>query len=128
VGALPLDEAARDVAQAMFAAHAAGRWEEMLSYLHRDITWMPLATRPKRIVYAGRADTMQLVKDNRAALGDFRIEWEEFSQLDDGRLVCAGQTLSITDTGEVPGFAFVCYLTFRDGLVFDLETESLSDA
>jgi ketosteroid isomerase-like protein len=46
MGALPLDEAARDVAQAMFAAHAAGRWEEMLSYLHPDITWMPLATRP----------------------------------------------------------------------------------
>jgi ketosteroid isomerase-like protein len=128
MGALPLDEAAMDVAKAMFAAHAGGRWEEMLSYLHRDITWMPLATRPNRIVYAGHADTMQLVKDNRAALGTFRIEWEEFSQLDDGRLVCAGQTMTITDTGETPGLSFVCYLTFRDGLLFDLETESLADA
>ena len=128
MGALPPDEDARRVARAMFAAHAGGRWEEMLSYLHRDITWMPLATRPNRVVYAGHADTMQLVKDQRAALGDFRIQWEEFSELDDGRLVCPGQTVSTTDTGEVPGLSFVCYLTFRDGLVYDLESESRADA
>jgi ketosteroid isomerase-like protein len=128
MGALPPDEDARRVAKAMFAAHAGGRWEEMLSYLHRDITWMPLATRPNRIVYAGHADTMQLLKDNRAALGNFRIEWDEFSELDDGRLVCPGQTVTITDNGEVPGLSFVCYLTFRDGLVYDLESESRADA
>jgi ketosteroid isomerase-like protein len=128
MGAVPLDEAARDVAKAMFAAHAGGRWEEMLSYLDPDITWMPLATRPNRIVYAGHADTMRLVKDQRAALGDFRIEWEEFSELDDGRLVCPGQTITITDTGETRRLSFVCYLRFRDGLVHDLETESLDDA
>jgi ketosteroid isomerase-like protein len=127
VGVLPLNEAARDVAKAMFAAREAGRWDEMLSYLHPDITLMPLATQPKRVVYAGHPDTMQLIKDNHAALGDFRIEWEEYSQLDDGRLVCAGQTMTITDAGETPGISFVCYLTFRDGLVWDFETESLSD-
>jgi len=128
MGDSPPDEDARQVAKAMFAAHAGGRWEEMLSYLHRDITWMPLTTRPNRIVYAGHADTMQLVKDQRAALGDFRIEWEEFSELDDGRLVCPGQTVTTTDTGETPGLSFICYLTFRDGLVYDLESESPADA
>ena len=128
MGDLPPDEDARQVAKAMFAAHAGGRWEEMLSYLHRDITWMPLATRPNRIVYAGHAETMQLVKDQRAALGDFRIEWEEFSELDDGRLVCPGQSVTTTDTGETSGLSFICYLTFRDGLVYDLESESPADA
>ena len=128
MGDLPPDEDARQVAKAMFAAHAGGRWEEMLPYLHRDITWMPLATRPNRIVYAGHAETMQLVKDQRAALGDFRIEWEEFSELDDGRLVCPGQSVTTTDTGETSGLSFICYLTFRDGLVYDLESESPADA
>lgn len=74
-------------------------------------------------VYAGHADTLQLVKDQRAAMGSFRIEWEEFTELDDGRLVCPGQTVTITDIGETLGLSFVCFLTFRDGLVYDLESE-----
>jgi ketosteroid isomerase-like protein len=120
---VPPDASASDVAKAMFSAHAGGRLEEMLSYLHRDITWMPFATRPGRTVYAGHADTLQLVKDQRAAMGSFRIEWEKFTELDDGRLVCPGQTVTTTDIGETPGLSFVCFLTFRDGLVYDLESE-----
>jgi hypothetical protein len=46
----------------------------------------------------------------------------------DGRVVCIGRSVMLTATGEIPGQYFECLLTFRDGLVIQLESQPRSDA
>jgi hypothetical protein len=95
----------------------------MLSYLHAKVTWEPV-TRPGRSFYNGHAETLQLVKDIRDALGEFRISWDELNELNDGRVVCAGHIVLISETGETPGPFIESVLTFRDGLIIDLESSA----
>lgn len=109
----------------MFAAYAEGNLDEMFTFIHPDITWMPL-TRPGRTLYVGHEATMELLQDNSRALGEFRLDWDEFTMLSDGRVVCPGQIVVITGTGETLGQRFECALTFRDGLVVELASRPRS--
>jgi hypothetical protein len=99
----------------------------MFSYIHPDIKCMPLI-RPGRTLYVGHEEILQLVIDVRSALGEHRVDWEEFAERGDGRVVCIGRSVMFTATGEIPGPYFECILTFRDGLVIQLESQPRSDA
>jgi ketosteroid isomerase-like protein len=121
VGPAERDQSAVRVAQAMFAAYTDGRLDDMLSYLDPHVTWRPM-TRPGRSLYRGHSAMAQLVKDVREALGKYRLDWESFTDHGDGRVLCRGQIILISDSGEAPGPSFDCILTFRDGLIIGLET------
>jgi hypothetical protein len=125
--ALEPDQTSVHVARAMYSALVAGRLDEMLSYLHPKVTWEPV-TRPGRSFYVGHAESLQLVKDIREALGEFRIDWADISELSDGRVVCAGHIVLITYAGEAPGPFIEATLRFRDGLIIDLESRRLTDS
>jgi ketosteroid isomerase-like protein len=122
-----LDQSKAGVAKAMFSAQVDGRLDEMFAYIHPDIRCMPV-TRPGRTLYVGHEETMQLIIDVRSSLGEHRIDWQEFSELDDGRLVCIGQPVMIREDGEVFLPFFECFLTFRDGLVIQLESRPRADS
>jgi ketosteroid isomerase-like protein len=118
---------AAETARDMYSAFVDGRLNDLLSYLHPKVTWEPV-TRPGRSFYLGHAETLQLVNDVRDALGAFRIEWEQITELGDGRVVCAGHIVLITDAGEAPGPFVESTLTFRDGLIVDLASRPRSDS
>jgi ketosteroid isomerase-like protein len=124
--ALEPDQTPVQIARAMYSALVDGRLDEMLAYLHPKVTWEPV-TRPARSFYVGHAETLQLVTDLREALGEFRIDWEEICELSDGRVVCAGHIVLITDDGEAPGQFIEATLRLQDGLIIGLESRPRND-
>jgi ketosteroid isomerase-like protein len=116
-----------DVVRALFLAHRQGRIEDMLALVHPAVVWQPL-TRPARTEYVGHAGTRAMVDDLRRALGDYRIDFDEFVELADGRISADGEVVRTTPGGEIRGPQVVCVLTLLDGLVIGLDSTEQSDA
>jgi ketosteroid isomerase-like protein len=115
-----------EVVQAMWRAYAEGRVEDMLASIHPSVVWKPL-TRPGRSVYVGHSGTLAMMADTARTRGRFRLEWEEPVTMADGRVMCPGRVIQITDHGEMPGARIEPVLTLVDGLVIGLDSEDPRD-
>jgi ketosteroid isomerase-like protein len=120
------DQSGAQTARSMFAALIAGDLDNMFTFIHPEISWWPV-TRPGRTHYFGHVQTRQMLEDLHHTLGRFRVEWDEFVELSDGRVVCPGQTILITDAGEVPAGLVDCLVTLRDGLIIEVESQPRSE-
>ena len=107
--------------RAMFVAQEAGRIEEMMSFVHPDITVRPM-TRPGRVAYIGRDDFRLLVKDLRQALGPIRVRWDDVTEHEDGTVTATGAQLVHVYGQEREQQRFVCEFTFRDGLIYTFDS------
>jgi hypothetical protein len=124
----PEDEAAsRDegagarLVRALFLAQDAGRIEEMLTFVHPQITVRPM-TRPGRGAYIGHDDFRLLVTDLRRALGPVRVRWDDVTEHDDGTVTANGAQLVRVYGEEQEQQRFRCEFTFRDGLLFTFDS------
>jgi ketosteroid isomerase-like protein len=115
-----------EVVQAMWCAHAEGRVEDMLASIHPNVMWKPL-TRPGRSVYTGHSGTLALMADVARARGRFRMDWEKPVAMADGRVMCPGRVIQITNHGETRGARIEPVLTLVDGLVIGLDSEEPRD-
>jgi ketosteroid isomerase-like protein len=91
-----------EIVSALFFAHRENRIDDLLALVHPDVVWQPL-TRPGRSVYFGYAGTRTMLGDLRAALGDFRVDFDEIIDLPDERVAARGQVVRATEEGEVAG-------------------------
>jgi ketosteroid isomerase-like protein len=110
-----------EVVRALFTAHDEGRIEDMLALVHPDVVWEP-QTRPARSTYIGHAGTLAMVDDLRAALGVYRIDYDNVVELADGRILAQGDLVRKTPEGEVRGPRVECVVTLFDGLVIALDS------
>ena len=71
-------------------------------------------------MYVGHEGTKAMIVDIGKTLGDFRMVWDDFTELPDGRVLAEGHVAQATAGGEVAGPHLDVYLTLRDGLVAGL--------
>lgn len=107
--------------RALFLAQDAGRIEEMLTFVHPDITVRPM-TRPGRVVYHGHDDFRLLMTDLKRALGPVRVRLEDVTEHEDGTVTAIGSQLIRVYGKERVAQQFRCEFTFRDGLLFTFDS------
>lgn len=105
----------------MWRAHQEGRIGAMLALVHPDVVWRPL-TSTGRSEYRGYQGTIQMLDDIRAAIGEYRMEFEELHQLPAGNVMGLGRVYRKVDGEEVAGPPVEALFGFRDGLVVSLDS------
>jgi ketosteroid isomerase-like protein len=107
---------------ALFRAVGRGDADNVVALVHADVVWLPM-TRPGRSVYSGHAGTRDMVESLIRTLGHFRVEFDEFVDQPDGRILARGDIFRQTPDGEVGAPRFECLVTFQDGLVIGVDSE-----
>jgi ketosteroid isomerase-like protein len=118
------DRSGADVLRALWLAHREGRIDDVLALVHPDVVWHPL-TRPGLSLYRGHDGARAMLADLRSALGEFYVEFDEYDELADGRVVCRGHIVRSEREPAVPSFE--CVATFLDGLLVGFESTPRSD-
>jgi ketosteroid isomerase-like protein len=120
------DKSAPEVVRALFLAHSEGRIDDVLALVHPNVVWQPL-TRPARSEYLGHAGTRAMIDDLRAALGDFRVDFDAFTELPGGKVLARGEIVRSTPEGEIFGPSVGCVVTLSEGLIIALDSSEPSD-
>src|SRR5260221_5535636 len=85
----PSNNAAIQIIRALFQGVGDGRLDDVLGLVHTDVVWLPM-TRPGRSRYVGHGGTREIVEDLGRTLGKFHVEFNEFVETPDGRIVARG--------------------------------------
>ena len=120
VGDLDANEA---IVRAMWLAHREDRIDDMLALIHSEIVWMP-ASRPGLSMYRGHSGVRAMIKDARAAAGDYQLELEEVTATADDVVRLQARVVAPADDGGSVELPIEMVITLRDGLVFDVETHT----
>jgi ketosteroid isomerase-like protein len=121
---LPGEPSGVGTVRALFAVFGQGRVDDLLELVSPDVVWTPM-TRPGRTRYLGRDGTRDLLDDLHRVYGEFRVELEAVTELDDGTVTVRGRPVR-SDHGanaEPVGPQFECLVTLRDGLVVSFDSK-----
>jgi ketosteroid isomerase-like protein len=109
-----------DIVRAVAHAQLDGRIDDMVALMHPDIVWRPITRRGGRYMYGGHDGVRQMLSDAHAEAGDFRMEWDDFSEPGQDQVVAGGAFVVEVDGVETRRrFKASCEL--RDRLVWRVE-------
>jgi hypothetical protein len=105
----------------MWAADRNGSIDDVVATMHSQVSWCPL-TRPGLSRYSGHDGIRRMRDEVDHTLGVRRIQIDEITLLDDGSVASKGRAIFEDDREPL---AFDAHYTFRDGLIFRVDSTPL---